>query len=429
MKGIVLTHKVRIMHPVEIDWETLGEILNNLSYYGRKIMNETVKAYWDYQQENMSFKNLSGNYIDVKEIFGVKRYDSVIYQSLKAKYKEIGFPSDTLSGLVQNAIAKYDALKSDIAKGDAVLPSFRKKDIVIPVKKSQITLNDDFTAYLTLLDAKKADEYGFKGRRKQSVLVKLGTRDHEKIVLQRILDGTYELCDSGIQKQGKHWYVLLAYRQPVKERSELSDDVIVGVDLGIVNAAAIAVSNHPKPYYIHGGEIEAFRRRVEARRKSLQRQLKYCSHNRRGHGRKTLLKPLDSISHKIENFKRLTNHRYAKYIVDIALKHGAGVIQMEDLTGISKRKSFLRNWSYYDLQQKIEDKAKEYGIKVRKVSPKYTSQRCSKCGHIAKENRPGQSYFKCTDPTCGFELNADFNAARNLATPGIEALIKEKIGE
>jgi putative transposase len=48
---------------------------------------------------------------------------------------------------------------------------------------------------------------------------------------------------------------------------------------------------------------------------------------------------------------------------------------------------FLKNWSYFDLQEKIQYKPKLVGIKVIKINPEYTSQRYSKCGHIANENR------------------------------------------
>lgn len=55
-----------------------------------------------------------------------------------------------------------------------------------------------------------------------------------------------------------------------------------------------------------------------------------------------------------------------RYIVDFAIKNGCGVIQMEDLSGFTEKakESFLKNWVYYDLQNKIEYKAKEKGINV-----------------------------------------------------------------
>lgn len=98
---------------------------------------------------------------------------------------------------------------------------------------------------------------------------------------------------------------------------------------------------------------------------------------------------------------------------------------MEDLKGISKDSIFLKNWSYYKLQKKIEDKAKELGIDVVYINPSHTSQRCNKCGCIDKENREDQATFICK--TCGFKTLADFNAARNIAMSGIEQIIKDQL--
>jgi putative transposase len=50
------------------------------------------------------------------------------------------------------------------------------------------------------------------------------------------------------------------------------------------------------------------------------------------------------------------------------------------------------------------------------VNPRHTSQRCSSCGHTAKENRSSQVLFRCL--ACGYEQNADINAANNIKTVG-----------
>ena len=49
---------------------------------------------------------------------------------------------------------------------------------------------------------------------------------------------------------------------------------------------------------------------------------------------------------------------------------------------------------------------------VVKVDPAYTSQTCSRCGHVGKANRPSPAVFACQ--ACGWALNADHNAAINI---------------
>ena len=62
------------------------------------------------------------------------------------------------------------------------------------------------------------------------------------------------------------------------------------------------------------------------------------------------------------------------------------------------------------LVRRLQDKAPG---RVEKVSPAYTSQRCSACGHVAAESRKSQALFACV--ACNFACNADVNAARNIA--------------
>jgi putative transposase len=51
--------------------------------------------------------------------------------------------------------------------------------------------------------------------------------------------------------------------------------------------------------------------------------------------------------------------------------------------------------------------------RIETINAAYTSQTCSICGHCAAENRKSQAEFRCTK--CGFQANADVNAARNIA--------------
>lgn len=54
-----------------------------------------------------------------------------------------------------------------------------------------------------------------------------------------------------------------------------------------------------------------------------------------------------------------------------------------------------------------------------KVNPAYTSQRCSVCGHVHRDNRHGKS-FVCL--ACGHTEDADVNAAKNILAAGLAVL-------
>jgi putative transposase len=62
------------------------------------------------------------------------------------------------------------------------------------------------------------------------------------------------------------------------------------------------------------------------------------------------------------------------------------------------------------LVRRLEEKAPG---RVEKVSPAFTSQRCSACGQVDRDSRESQAVFRCT--ACGFAGHADVNAAINIA--------------
>ena len=103
------------------------------------------------------------------------------------------------------------------------------------------------------------------------------------------------------------------------------------------------------------------------------------------------------------------NFIFAISVVNLAIKHNAKMIQMENLAGTE----FTKNQFYFELQRQIQYLGSQRGIASRYVNRDFTSQKCSKCGFIHKGNRIDQSSFLCLK--CGFRINADHNAAKNIA--------------
>lgn len=64
------------------------------------------------------------------------------------------------------------------------------------------------------------------------------------------------------------------------------------------------------------------------------------------------------------------------------------------------------------LKQEVEHISRKYDIGVSTIHSSYTSKMCPVCGCIEDENRPNQETFECIE--CGYESNADFNAANNI---------------
>ncbi len=66
---------------------------------------------------------------------------------------------------------------------------------------------------------------------------------------------------------------------------------------------------------------------------------------------------------------------------------------------------------------------------VFQVNPQYTSQQCSHtdCGFTHPDNRPSQDSFCCQK--CGYELHADYNAAKNVGFNLLRPLRKSSDGD
>lgn len=198
------------------------------------------------------------------------------------------------------------------------------------------------------------------------------------------------------------FYLMLVIDIPEERQIETPDGVL-GVDLGIVN---LATTNDGIKF--SGSKCELVRRHYASLKARLQAV-----------GTWDAKKHLKRISRVERRFKKDTNHCISKQIVETA-KGTNRIIALEDLKGIrssstvlKSMRSVLGKWAFYELASFIQYKARIVGVPVTFVDPKYTSQQCSVCGFISKENRKSQSEFVCLK--CGHSENADINAAKNIA--------------
>ena len=326
-----------------------------------------------------------------------------------------------------------------LMKGNVSLSQF-KRDIPIIIHNK---------AYSIIETSKGLGiEIGFFNKTKQKELdikrikflfPKLGGT--EKATIRRLFDKSYKQGTIQIDynKRKKKWMCNISYSFEKEKEYELNNNLIMGIDLGITNVATISIFDTEKEEYIKmnwkdkvipGAELIHYRQKIEARRKELSIASKWCSDNRIGHGYKNRMINANRIGDKYNRFKDTYNHKISRYIIDLALKYNVKTIQMEDLSGFSEYQyeSLLKNWSYYDLQNKIQYKADEVSIDINFINPNYTSKRCSLCGNIHKENRDcknDQANFTCK--ICGHHENADINASKNIAIPNIDLIIKDYI--
>lgn len=419
----------------EIDYTEIFHVLWKLQNETRSIKNKAIQLLWEWYNFSSDYKKQYGDYPVNDEVLGYKGgIRSYLYDRLK---DESSMNTGNYSCTLDQARAQFKEGLKDYLKGDRSIIEYKNNQPLELHNKSIVVehIGGEYIVTLSLLSKDGAKEYNmpqrftFKGEVKDK-----STRD----ILNRCLDGTYKISGSKLvyvkKKTGKKnsngkWCINLSYSFDA-EAKKLDEDKILGIDLGIVKPFVASVYGDMNRLWVDGGkdsEIEVFRRKYEARRKSLLRQRKICGDGSIGHGYTTRTAPANALEDKIARFRDTINHKYSRAIVDYAIKQNCGVIQMEELKGITEGEQprYLKNWSYFDLKTKIENKAKEHGIKVVYIEPQYTTLRCSKCGYIDKENNPNQATFICQ--SCGFRANADYNASQNIAIKDIDKIIKESL--
>lgn len=146
-----------------------------------------------------------------------------------------------------------------------------------------------------------------------------------------------------------------------------------------------------------------------------------------GHTFKTICQRLSRRRKGSKNFYQTEKHRsnYIHWSMNQLDLSGVQKVCIENIKNLRKGKKSSRlmsHWNYAELVEKLEDKLNEAGVQIVKVSPTYTSQRCSSCGWVRKGNRKGK-WFKCDK--CSFECDADLNGSLNISF-NLPAVLKEE---
>ena len=182
---------------------------------------------------------------------------------------------------------------------------------------------------------------------------------------------------------------------------------VLGVDCGVDNLAVASTGR-----FWSGRELDHWRQEFERRRSDLQAR-----------DTRAAKRAARRVARRAQGYFDHVLHRVSREIVAEAVTHDCGVIAVEDLTGIRERLpggQRFHAWAFRQLQSYVEYKAAEAGVETVIVDPANTSRRCSRCGHVAVTNRQSQTDFVCGD--CGYTVDADYNAAKNIGVRACGAL-------
>ena len=138
------------------------------------------------------------------------------------------------------------------------------------------------------------------------------------------------------------------------------------------------------------------------------------------------MKMVKSEQQLISNMCKELKLQGVNHIVMEDLNNGFGKCYVKDSENedinYNRKVKFL---GLSSLKDEVEHISRKYDIGVSTVHSSYTSKMCPICGCIEDENRPNQETFECIE--CGYEVNADYNAANNIKNRVVLTVLRDKL--
>jgi putative transposase len=335
---------------------------------------------------------------------------------------------------------------------------------VLPAQAAQAVLKTYFQAWKNCWDG-RAEEPTFKARIRtvMSVDIPQGRDLHIKRVHRRWgvvnipkigrvrfrwtkdlpvgknADKENRITGARLVKDALGWHI--AFRiQTLEPRPEPRTGPEAGIDAGVNLPLALSDGNHQdhgRPPRLPDGTADRDKWLNPDEKAKLLRLEQRAAH------RKSFRKPKERSSNRLhatyDQIKQL-RARATRRALDwqhktttaIARQYGTVVVEALTITNMTKSAQGTVEEPGRNVAQKsglnrsisqeawgrtvtmLTYKTARQGGSLHKVPAPNTSRRCSACGFITPGSRKDQATFVCKNPDCGWEGNADHNAARNV---------------
>ncbi|QKY22225.1 IS200/IS605 family element transposase accessory protein TnpB (plasmid) [Halolamina sp. CBA1230] len=324
-----------------------------------------------------------------------------------ALYDELREETDLTANLVQKGIRRaIEAVQSGVEKlkqGEQTSqPEFDSWSVVYD--KRSASFNDDY-ATLSTPDGRVTAEY---------VLPPEDEREDTpfgRYYESEAWDASIATLQYDEQEDAFYLHVTLknpnyegdgTERQESESRSEGAENgVVLGVDLNVTGAFAVTSTGE---FIGSADSLTHKRNQYEQRRAKLQQT-----------GTRSAHLTMQSIGSRLSDWSLDWLHNRANDLITEAQDADVDGIIFETLDHIRENianGSKFQQWAYAKFVELVEYKVESTELFVDTVNPAYTSQRCSHCGFTHEDNRDDKA-FECQ--SCGYEVNADYNAAKNIA--------------
>ena len=223
-----------------------------------------------------------------------------------------------------------------------------------------------------------------------------------KIKLHRPIEGTAKTVHL-VHRADGHWYALIVCETlPHTEHEPTTcEHPDIGIDVGLKSFLTDSEG--------HTIENPRFYRSSQRTLRRKQRQLcrrKKGSHRRRKAARSTAQTHL-KIARQRRDFHFKTAKQYTEQYQMIAVEK----LQLLNMTQNHSLAKSIMDASWGAFLDILSEKAERAGHAVLRVNPRFTSQKCHKCGEIVQKSLSVRTHI-C--PFCGYVADRDVDAAKNI---------------
>jgi len=223
-----------------------------------------------------------------------------------------------------------------------------------------------------------------------------------------------------VSRRSGQWYISIQVEQEIPTPIH-PEQSMIGVDMGIAKFAAYSDGRFKESIHVY----RTWEQRLARAQRHLARKKKFSENWKKQQ------RAIQKLHGKIANVRRDFLHKTS---TQLSKSHAMIVVEDLKISKMSRsakgsleqpgrqvkaksglNKSILdQGWGEFCRQ--LEYKLCWLGGMLLKVKPQYTSQMCSVCGFVDACNRITRDNFVCQ--SCGFQADADSNAARNILAAG-----------
>ena len=334
--------------------------------------------------------------IQLKEF--MTEYISVVNQFINILWDKQIFTGSFIKKDIQDKIETWLSARSKQCAGKQALQIIKsqrkKKNKVKPeFKNNSIELDQRFVSFLDL--SKSFDEFIKFSSLGNKIIIVCPIKHHKHY--NNLIENGFTRSNSVRLREYNNNLYLDVFLE--KDFIDIHSKKVIGIDIGIKKLMVDSDGN------MYGKDIERYMDKIQRKQqgsKAFKRALK----ERDDYINKTV-KELPLSNYVLENIKNIKKDTKKK-------------------KRLSKEfRSKFQRWTYRSLLRRINLKSEVDGVHCQIVDPSYTSQTCSVCKFVHKSNRNGE-IFLCKH--CGYTLDADLNASKNILNLGLtqEFMVPER---